>query len=72
MDNQSKLKWNPELGEWIEKRDKVSFSFCPNCGESNRNPERVGRLFICKECKRIRLEDCMKLDKVLKQWFNIK
>ena len=67
-----KILWDSGLGEYIEKNDINNFGFCQLCGEPSKNPERVGIIFVCYICKRERLEDSLRMNKMVKQWFGIK
>ncbi|MDO8623179.1 MAG: hypothetical protein Q7R52_02940 [archaeon] len=64
--------FDPELQEYVETSELNPLGFCINCGSVNRHPDKIGIIFVCKECRRTRLEDVLKLEKAYKKWFSKK
>ena len=60
-----------EIQKEEQKRNRNPFGFCMLDGEPCYNPEKVGVVFVCLQCKRTRLEDCLTLNGHIKQWFQI-
>ena len=61
MAQKKKVVWNQELEEFVEEKAPNRYGFCNLCGGINRNPIKVGMIWICAECRRNRLEDALKM-----------
>ncbi len=66
-----KKYWDKELQEYVTLKVRSPFGFCMLEGCLCPKPEIVGIIFVCLDCKKYRLEDCLSLNNNIKQWFEV-
>lgn len=52
-----KKRYDEDLNEEVEVRNRCPYGFCPMCGLPNNRPHKFNNIWVCGECKKTRFED---------------